>query len=78
MRNGCVEEEVIVHPVGGMQLSSGYIRTDADRHVVGHLPGIASQWGNSVEEVLNRLDWNAKIYYGSDVVVELSGQGARG
>ncbi len=69
-RNG-TEEEVIVHPVDGMQLSEGYIRIDATRHWRGRLIGMEPSFGDSVEEVLEQLETQAKAYYGDDVVVEL-------
>lgn len=72
MKNDSIELEIIVHPVGGMQLSSGYIRSDEARHFVGRLPGITLMAGDSVDEVLTRLDLKAKDYYGDDVVVELT------
>jgi len=71
MKNDCIELEVIVHPVGGMQLSSGYIRRDESRCYIGDLPGITLMTGNSVDEVLKRLERKSKEYYGDDVIVEL-------
>ncbi len=64
------EEEVVVHPVDGMQLSCGYIRKSAPRHYVGNLPGMATLEGDSFDEVLRSMDRLAKAYYGDDVVVE--------
>jgi len=72
MKNDCIELEVIVHPAGGMQLSSGYIRRDDSRHFVGCLPGTTLMAGDSVDEVLKRLEREAKDYYGDDVIVELT------
>ena len=72
MKNSGREEEVIVHPVGGMQLSEGYIRENGSQRFVGSLPGIAPLVGDTLEEVLMRLDRMAKAYYGDDVVVELA------
>jgi hypothetical protein len=71
--NRCIiEQEVIVHPLNGMQLSEGYIREDMIMHFQGCLPGIEPSDGNSVDEVLHRLERKAKAYYGEDVVVELA------
>ncbi len=72
MRRFCIEEEVIVHPIDGMQLSSGTIRGDATRHFMGNLPGLEPSAGDTVDEVLMRLERKAKAYYGDDVVVEIS------
>jgi hypothetical protein len=72
MRNGCLEEEVIVHPVGGMQLSAGYIRENGGSRFVGSLPGMSPAIGDTVEDVLERLERKAKTYYGDDVVVEIA------
>lgn len=72
MKNGCREEEVIVHPVGGMQLAEGVIRETGAKRFVGNLPGIAPVIGDTIDEVLMRLDRKAKTYYGDDVVVELA------
>lgn len=70
MKNGYIEE-VIVHPVDGMQLSEGYILKDGSHHFTGCLPGMTPSVGESVEEVLSDLDREAKAYYGDDVVVEI-------
>ncbi len=64
-------EEVIVHPVDGMQLSEGYIREDKATHFMGCLPGLEPSVGDTINEVLVRLEKKAKAYYGDDVVVEL-------
>lgn len=72
MKHDCLEKEVIVHPVDGMQLSAGCIRVDASRHFYGYLPGIEPAAGGSIEEVLRRLERKAKAYYGDDVVVEIT------
>ncbi len=66
-----IEEEVIVHPVDGMQLSEGYIREDEATHFLGCLPGLEPSAGDTVDEVLDRLEKKAKAYYGDDVVVEI-------
>jgi hypothetical protein len=71
MGNSCTEREVTVHPVGGMQLSEGYIRTNGAKRVVGNLPGLSPSIGDTVEDVLERLEKKAKVYYGDDVVVEI-------
>ena len=65
------EEEVVVHPVDGMQLSEGTIRADETLHFRGDLPGIEPEAGDTVDEVLERLERKAKAYYGDDVVVEI-------
>ncbi|MDZ8118121.1 hypothetical protein [Pontiella agarivorans] len=72
MRRCIIEEEVIVHPVNGMQLSEGYIREDGQAHFRGCLPGIEPEAGDTVDEVLTRLDAKAKAYYGDDVIVEIT------
>ncbi|MEE9368769.1 MAG: hypothetical protein V3V05_07880 [Pontiella sp.] len=64
-------EEVIVHPVDGMQLSEGYIREDEATHFMGCLPGMEPSAGDTVDEVLSRLEKKAKAYYGDDIVVEI-------
>jgi len=71
MKNGIIEEEVIVHPVDGMQLSEGYIREDLKNHFQGCLPGMEPSAGDTVDEVLCRLEKKAKAFYGDDVVVEI-------
>lgn len=71
--NRCIiDAEVIVHPVDGMQLSEGYIREDEQAHFRGCLPGMEPQAGDTIAEVLSRLEARAKAYYGEDVVVELA------
>jgi hypothetical protein len=70
--NKCIiDEEVVVHPVDGMQLSEGYIREDQARHFRGCLPGMEPSAGDTVDEVLGRLEQKAKAFYGDDVVVEI-------
>lgn len=71
MRNITMEEEVVVHPIDGMQLSEGTIRQDESFHFRGNLPGIEPEAGDTIDEVLERLDRGAKAYYGNDVVVEI-------
>jgi hypothetical protein len=71
MNTYVIEEDVVVHPVDGMQLSEGYIREDRLHHVTGWLPGMAPEGGDTVDEVLSRLEEKAKAYYGDDVVVEI-------
>ncbi len=72
MQRDGIEEEVIVHPVGGMQLSEGYIRGDDAKHFVGSLPGIGSSEGATIGEVLSLMEKKAKAYYGDDVVVDIA------
>ena len=72
MKHDCLEEEVIVHPVDGMQLCEGCIRADDSHHYRGYLPGVEPATGDSVGEVLRRLEEEAKAYYGEDVVVEIA------
>ena len=72
MSNGCREREVSVHPVGGMQLSEGSIRTNGTKRFVGNLPGLSPSVGETIEDVLERLERKAKVYYGDDVVVEIT------
>ena len=64
-------EEVIVHPISGMQLSEGYIRKDNAKGFLGSLPGLSPSRGTTKEEVLERLEAKAKAYYGEDVIVEI-------
>jgi hypothetical protein len=66
------EEEITVHPVHGMQLSEGYIREDEQTHYKGCLPGIEPSAGDTIDEVVMRLEKKAKAYYGDDVVVEIT------
>lgn len=72
MKKCVIDEEVIVHPVDGMQLSEGYIREVGQAHFRGCLPGIEPEAGDTVDEVLIRLDAKAKAFYGDDVVVEIA------
>jgi len=72
MRNGFKDREVSVHPVGGMQLSEGFIRANGTKRFVGNLPGLSPSIGDTVEDVLERLERKAKVYYGDDVVVEIT------
>jgi len=71
MMNDYIEEEIIVHPIHGMQLSEGYIRRDNSKGFLGSLPGIELLNGKTLEEVRERLEQAAKKYYGDDVVVEV-------
>ena len=66
-----IEQEIIVHPINGMQLSEGYICEDKPEHFFGKLPGIEPTGGDTVDEVLETLERKAKAYYGDDVVVEI-------
>ena len=73
MRNDyTIEDEVIVHPIHGMQLSEGYIRRDPAKGFMGIIPGLAPTAGKSKEEVRAQLEQEAKAYYGDDVVVEIA------
>lgn len=72
MANNCVEREVSVHPVGGMQLSEGSIRTNGTKRFIGNLPGLSPSVGDTIEDVLERLEKKAKLYYGEDVIVEIT------
>ena len=72
MGNSFREREVSVHPVGGMQLSEGSIRTNGTKRFVGNLPGLSPSVGETIEDVLERLERKAKVYYGDDVVVEIT------
>jgi hypothetical protein len=74
MMNDYIEEEVIVHPIHGMQLSEGYIRKDGSRGFLGSLPGLMPVRGKAKEEVRARLELEAKAYYGDDVIVEIAPQ----
>lgn len=71
MKYPIIDEEVVVHPVDGMQLCEGYIREDKTLHFRGCLTGMEPAEGDSVDEVLFRLEQKAKAFYGDDVVVEL-------
>lgn len=72
MMNDYVEEELVVHPVHGMQLSEGYLRKDNSKGFLGSLPGLVPSIGKTKEEVLARLEEKAKAYYGDDVIVEIA------
>ncbi|MEN8260827.1 MAG: hypothetical protein ABFS02_09620 [Pseudomonadota bacterium] len=72
MMNDYIEEEIIVHPVHGMQLSEGYIRKDNAKGFLGSLPGLMPLSGKTKGEVLARLELEAKKYYGEDVIVEVA------
>jgi hypothetical protein len=69
MLNDYIEEDIVVHPVHGMQLSEGYIRKENSN---GWLPGLVPYVGKTIEEVRVRLEEAAKVYYGDDVVVEFA------
>lgn len=71
MKTCVIEEDVIVRPVDGMQLSEGYIREDRPEHFEGRLPGMEPDAGDTVDEVLSRMEQKAKAYYGEDVIVEI-------
>ncbi|MCF7848169.1 MAG: hypothetical protein K9M45_04905 [Kiritimatiellales bacterium] len=66
------EMEISVHPIHGMQLSEGYIRSDKSKGFFGCLPGLVSYEGESVNEVRRELEQEAKKYYGDDVVVDIT------
>ncbi|MDF7825776.1 hypothetical protein P4B35_17235 [Pontiellaceae bacterium B12227] len=72
MNRYIIDEEVIVHPVDGMQLTEGYIRADQSCHFKGCLPGFEPSAGDTVDEVLSGLEQKAKAYYGDDVIVEIA------
>ena len=72
MGKSIIDEEVIVHPVDGMQLSEGYIREDKATRFRGYLPGMEPSAGDTVDEVLGRLEQKAKALYGDDVVCEIA------
>ena len=72
MKHCIIDEEVVVHPMDGMQLSEGYIREDEHAHFRGCLPGLEPSAGDTVDEVLFRLEQKAKAFYGDDVVVEIT------
>ncbi|MCF7817543.1 MAG: hypothetical protein K9M54_06655 [Kiritimatiellales bacterium] len=74
MLNDYTEEEIIVHPIHGMQLSEGYIRTDNSKGFRGCLPGLMPYVGKTIEEVRARLEQRAQAYYGDDVIVEIASQ----
>ena len=71
MTNDYIEDEIIVRPIHGMQLSEGYIRKDNSKGYVGCLPGLVPYVGNTKEEVRLRMEQEAKGYYGDDVIVEI-------
>lgn len=71
MLNDYIEDEIVVRPIHGMQLSEGYIRRDNSKGFLGCLPGFLPAVGKTMEEVRIRLEKAAKIYYGDDVIVEV-------
>ena len=71
MTSDHIEEEIIVHPIHGMQLSEGYIRKDNSKGFLGCLPGLMPSQGKTKEEVRAQLEQKAKAYYGDDVIVEI-------
>jgi len=71
MRDSCVEVEVVVRPIHGMQLSEGYICEDGPMGFLGFLPGLAPLKGRTREEVRAGLEQEAQNYYGDDVIVEI-------
>jgi hypothetical protein len=77
MLNDYIEEEVIVHPIHGMQLSEGYIRKDG-KAFLGSLPGLVPSRGRTAEEVREKLEQKAKAYYGDDVVVDIAPKAVAG
>jgi hypothetical protein len=72
MMNDYIEDEIVVHPIHGMQLSEGYIRKEKSNGFLGCLPGLLPYKGKTKEEVRCRLEQEAKEYYGEDVVVEIA------
>ena len=72
MMNDYIEDEIIVRPIHGMQLSEGYIRKDNSKGFLGSLPGLAPSRGKTSEEVRSHLEQEAKAYYGDDVIVEIA------
>ena len=72
MMNNYIEEEIIVHPIHGMQLSEGYIRKDNSKGFLGCLPGLVPSRGRTKEEVRALLEQKAKAYYGDAVIVEIA------
>jgi hypothetical protein len=66
-----IEDEIIVHPIQGMQLSEGFIRKGRIKKFRGTLPGLVSCEGETKKEVLSKMELEAKEYYGEDVVVEI-------
>ena len=72
MMNDYIEDEIVVHPIHGMQLSEGYIRKDNSKGYLGWLPGLRPYSGKTKEEVRLRMEQEAKNYYGDDVVVEIA------
>ena len=71
MKDSCVEVEVVVRPIHGMQLSEGYICEDGSVGFLGRLPGLVPLKGRTREEVRVALEQEAQEYYGDDVVVEI-------
>ncbi len=71
MGSNATEENVIVRPVDGMQLSEGCIRMEASCQFIGILSGMTVSVGDSIEEVLQRMNRFAKAFYGEDVIVEI-------
>lgn len=63
------EQEIVVRPMHGMQLSEGYIRKDGSKGFFGWLPGLLPYVGKTLEEVRSLMEQEAKAYYGDDVVV---------
>jgi hypothetical protein len=78
MMNDFIEEEIVVHPVHGMQLSEGYIRKNNSKGFLGCLPGLVPYVGKTIEEVRTRLEKQAKAYYGDDVIVEIASRAFAG
>lgn len=70
MQNNHLENEIIVRPRHGMQLSTGHILNDGLR-ISGYLPALLPCVGKTVEDVRSRLEQAAKAYYGDDVIVQI-------
>ena len=71
MKSSCIEVEIVVRPIHGMQLSEGYICEDGPVGFRGCLPGLVPFKGRTREEVRVALEQEAQSYYGDDVVVEI-------
>jgi hypothetical protein len=65
------EQEIIVRPTHGMQLSEGYIRKDNSNGFLGCLLGLVPYAGKTQDEVRIHLELEAKEFYGDDVIVEI-------
>ncbi len=50
MMNDYIEDEIVVHPIHGMQLSEGYIRKDNASGFLGCLPGLLPYKGKTKDK----------------------------